>query len=256
MTDLTENKKTNLGTEAALEGSYFVSAYPPFSCWRREAAKEVTGLLQESNSTPEDVPLGLYVHIPFCTVRCLYCYYLSYANKSDDLIDTYVETLIREVKLYGSFDSVAKRPVKFAYFGGGTPSLLSAAQITRLLEGVQRVFPWRAIEEVTFECSPKTIIYEKLQALKDAGVTRLSMGVQQLNDEILRQNGRVHLVSDVKRAYEMITQVGFEVVNLDLIVGLVGESDTMFMESIDQMIEMNPDSVTIYQLAKVLRVSG
>ncbi|MFB3040593.1 MAG: coproporphyrinogen-III oxidase family protein, partial [Candidatus Poribacteria bacterium] len=113
---------------------------------------------------------------------------------------------------------------------------------------VQRVLPWRSVEEVTFECSPTTITSEKLQAMRDAGVTRLSMGVQQLNDDILKKNGRVHLVSDVERAYEMIAKVGFDVVNLDLIVGLVGESNTTFMESLDQMIEMNPDSVTIYQL--------
>lgn len=244
----TNTKNLTPETETPLDGNYFVSAYPPFSCWRKESAKDVEKLLTESNHSQEEVPLGLYVHIPFCTVRCLYCYYLSYANKSDDLIDNYVETLIREAKLYGRFDSVAKRSVKFAYFGGGTPSVLSAVQITRLLEGVQRVLPWSAIEEVTFECSPNTIIYEKLQAMKDAGVTRISMGVQQLNDEILRQNGRVHLVSDVKRAYEMIAKVGFDVVNLDLIVGLVGESETTFMESLDRMIEMNPDSVTIYQL--------
>ena len=150
----TNTKNLTPETEAPLEGSYFVSAYPPFSCWRKESAKDVEKLLTESNHSQEEVPLGLYVHIPFCTVRCHYCYYLSYANKSDDLIDQYVETLIREVKLYGRFDSVAKRSVKFVYFGGGTPSILSAVQITRLLEGVQRVLPWRSVEEVTFAEAP------------------------------------------------------------------------------------------------------
>ncbi|MFQ5640106.1 MAG: hypothetical protein ACE5IR_19170, partial [bacterium] len=82
---LTNNKNLTRETEAPLEGNYFVSAYPPFSCWQRESAKEVAALLNSSNLTPEDVPLGLYVHIPFCTIRCLYCYYLSYANKSDEL---------------------------------------------------------------------------------------------------------------------------------------------------------------------------
>ncbi len=248
MTQSSDNKKLTAETDPPLEGSYFVSAYPPFSCWKKESAKGVEKLLRESNHWQEEVPLGLYLHIPFCTIRCLYCYYLSYANKSDDLVDTYVETLIKEAKLYGRFESFAKRAVKFAYFGGGTPSILSAAQITRLLEGIQRVMPWKAIEEVTFECSPNTTIREKLQAMKDAGVTRISMGVQQLNDDILQQNGRVHLVRDVERAYEMITKVGFDVVNLDLIVGLVGESDSTFMESLERTIAMKPDSVTIYQL--------
>ena len=248
MTQSNNTKNLTPEAEAPLEGNYFVSAYPPFSYWRKESAKDVEKLLNQSNHPQEDVPLGLYVHIPFCTVRCDFCYYLSHANRSDDLLDTYVETLIKEGKLYGRFDSVAKRSPHFVYFGGGTPSILSAAQITRLLEGIQRVLPWSAVEEVTFECSPSTTIREKLQAMKDAGVTRISMGVQQLNDDILKQNGRVHLVRDVERAYEMITKVGFEVVNLDLIVGLIGESETTFMESLDKMIEMSPDSVTIYQL--------
>lgn len=244
--NITENSTTL--SETPLEGNYFVSAYPPFSCWQKDSTTDVEKLLKGSTHSQEELPLGLYVHIPFCTVRCLYCYYLSYAKKSDDLINHYIESLLQEVKLYGDFENIAKRSVNFAYFGGGTPSILSVSQITRLLEGIQRVFPWSAIEEVTFECSPTTIIPEKLIALKDAGVTRLSMGVQQFNDEVLRQNGRVHLVKDVERAYEMITKVGFDVVNLDLIVGLVGETNTTFMDSLDQMIGMNPDSVTIYQL--------
>ena len=248
MTDLTENKKSNLGTEAPLEGNYFVSAYPPFSCWKRDRANEVTGLFTQPDSTAEEVPLGLYVHIPFCTVRCHYCYYLSFAQSSDERVAKYVDALIREVALYTEFNAIANRPLTFAYFGGGTPSILSAAQISTLMAGMKKAFAWQGIEEVTFECSPKTITKEKLQALREAGVTRLSMGVQQLDDEVVKQNGRVHLVRDVEKAYEMIQQVGFDVVNLDLIVGLVGETNTSFMQSLEHLIDMNPESITIYQL--------
>ena len=243
-----ENNLSNCKAEAPLEGNYFVSAYPPFSCWKRESATDVLHILERVDSSPEDSPLGLYVHIPFCTVRCLYCYYLSYAKKSNEVIERYVQALIKELSLYYELTGLSARSVKFAYFGGGTPSILSASQISTLVAGLKKSLPWTTIEEITFECAPKSIDKDKLLALRDAGVTRISMGVQQLDNEVLRKNGRVHLVSDVERAYEMFQKMGFDVVNLDLIVGLVGESDSSFMASIEKMVEMNPASVTIYQL--------
>ena len=243
-----ENNPSNCKTEAPLGGNYFVSAYPPFSCWTRESATDVLHRLERLDSSHEDTPLGLYVHIPFCTVRCLFCYYLSYAKKSSEVIERYVQALIKELSLYYELIDLSTRSVKFAYFGGGTPSILSASQISTLIGGLKKILPWTAAEEITFECSPKSVDQEKLLALRDAGVTRISMGVQQLDDEVLRKNGRVHLVSDVERAYEMFGKMGFDVVNLDLIVGLVGESDRSFMASVEKMVEMNPESVTIYQL--------
>lgn len=248
MTQSNNIENLTMETEAPLEGNYFVSAYPPFSCWKKESAKDVEKLLNESNYLQEEAPLGLYVHIPFCTVRCHYCYYLSFTQSTDERMEKYVDALIREAALYAEFNAIANRPLTFAYFGGGTPSILSADQIGKLMHSLKKSFAWQGIEEVTFECSPKTITKEKLQTLRDAGVTRLSMGVQQLDDEVLRQNGRVHLVSDVERVYEMIQQVGFDVVNLDLIVGLAGETNTSFMQSLEQLIDMNPESITIYQL--------
>jgi oxygen-independent coproporphyrinogen-3 oxidase len=104
------------------------------------------------------------------------------------------------------------------------------------------------VQEATFECAPKSVTEPKLRALREGGITRLSMGVQQLNDEILKKNGRVHLAGDVERAYAIIRRLDFEVVNIDLMVGLLGESDESFMESLERIIQMNPDSVTIYQL--------
>ena len=243
-----ENNLSNCEAGAPLEGNYFVSAYPPFSCWKRKSATDVLHILERVDSSPEDGPLGLYVHIPFCTVRCLYCYYLSYAQKSNEVIERYLQALIKELSLYYELTDLSARSVKFAYFGGGTPSILSASQIRTLFGGLKKSLPWTATEEITFECSPKGIDKEKLSALRDAGVTRISMGVQQLDDEVLRKNGRVHLVSDVEQAYEMFQQMGFDVVNLDLIVGLVGESDSSFMASVEKIVEMNPTSVTIYQL--------
>jgi oxygen-independent coproporphyrinogen-3 oxidase len=204
--------------------------------------------LESPRATADDAPLGLYAHIPFCDVRCMYCYYLSHANKSPDLIDGYIDALIKELAIYRARLSFANRHLSFVYFGGGTPSILSERQIHKLIKQLKALFPWTVVQEATFECAPKSVTEPKLRALREAGITRISMGVQQLNDEILKQNGRVHLASDVERAYEIIRRFDFDVVNIDLMVGLIGESGESFMESLERIIKMNPDSVTIYQL--------
>jgi|CXWL01.1.fsa_nt_gi oxygen-independent coproporphyrinogen-3 oxidase len=228
-------------------GSYFVSTYPPFSQWSPDDISHVERVLAKKAQAP-DVPLGLYVHIPFCAKRCDYCYYLSYADKTQVQHHEYIETLLNELALYRQSPALADRRLSFAYFGGGTPSLLDAASLRSLLEGIQRLFSWDGVEEVTFECAPRSVTESKLRVLQDAGVTRLSLGVQTLDDDVLLLNGRIHSRKDVDHAYEQIRRVGFNVVNLDLIVGLPGESDDSVDQSLDRVIEMSPESITIYQL--------
>ncbi|MEK7730191.1 MAG: coproporphyrinogen-III oxidase family protein [candidate division KSB1 bacterium] len=246
---MNESPRTLLdGIDEPLAGNYFVSAYPPFSCWKKECAPQLEAKLETPLAAEGDTPFGLYVHIPFCDVRCMYCYYSSHANKSPELIENYIDALVKELALYRAKPALANRALGFVYFGGGTPSLLSEKQIHKLFEQLKALFPWQAVQEATFECAPKSVTEPKLRALREGGVTRISMGVQQLNDAILKQNGRVHLTSDVERAYATIRQFDFEIVNIDLIVGLLGESDESFMESLARILTMTPDSVTIYQL--------
>jgi oxygen-independent coproporphyrinogen-3 oxidase len=230
------------------EGNLFVSAYPPFSCWKPEFVPGIDQALRTVSANQQDVPLGLYVHIPFCLQRCEFCYYRSFADPAADTIDSYLNALINEIRIYGELPRIAGRPLAFAYFGGGTPSILSAGQLQRLFQGIQSTFPSTDIQEVTFECSPKTATRERLEKLRQVGVTRISMGIQQLNDDVLRQSGRVHLVEDVKRAYAEIRRCDFDVVNVDLMVGLVGETEESFQNSLDEVIAMTPDSITFYQL--------
>ena len=230
------------------EGNLFVSAYPPFSCWKAECVADVDRALQTAPPDKHEVPLGLYVHIPFCLQRCEFCYYRSFADPASDTIDSYLEALLNEIRIYSELPRLAERPLTFAYFGGGTPSILSVAQLQRLFHGIEAAFPWTDIQEVTFECSPQTATRERLETLRQAGVTRISMGIQQMNDEVLRQSGRVHLVEDVRRAYGEIRRCGFDVVNVDLMVGLVGETEESFRNSLQEVISMNPDSITFYQL--------
>ena len=231
-------------------GRYFVAAYPPFSEWTAAAIDLYAAALGRPPLPSADPapPLGLYVHIPFCVERCRYCYYLSYDREEADSIDAYLDGLISELERYRTFAGVRSRPLEVVYFGGGTPSLLSTARLRRLFDRLHGAIPWRSSREVSFECAPKSVTRDKARLLREAGVTRLSLGVQQLDDEVLRRNGRVHLVADVEAAYAAIRDIGFDVVNVDLMVGLVGETASSFHRSLDRVIELAPDSVTIYQL--------
>ncbi|MCP4506252.1 MAG: radical SAM protein, partial [Fuerstiella sp.] len=199
------------------DGNLFVSAYPPFSSWKSGRLSRLEKVLLTPPQHGHDVPLGLYVHTPFCLQRCQFCYYRSIANPTTETLESYVDAVLEEFRLYGESPALTGRRPTFAYFGGGTPALLSPHQMKRLFGGIQSVFPWTDIQEVTFECSPKTATRDRLEVLREAGVTRISMGVQQMNDSVLQQSGRVHLVDDVARAYDEIRRNDFDVLNLDLI---------------------------------------
>jgi len=227
-------------------GSYFVSNYPPFSLWDRAYVPEVR---QAFTSEPDrSVPLGLYLHIPFCRKRCKFCYFRVYTNQNAKAIERYVEALAREVELLKDQPALQDRPLKFVYFGGGTPSYLSAKQLRFLRDELSRSISWDAADEVTFECEPGTLSLEKVQTLKDIGVTRVSLGVENFDDTILEVNGRAHLSPEVGRAYEWIQQVGFPQVNVDLIAGMIGETDENWHKCVERVREMQPDNITIYQM--------
>ena len=163
------------------------------------------------------------------------------------MVDRYLDVVVREMELYATQPGVKGRPVSFAYFGGGTPSTLSSTQVRQLGDGLRRALAWDNIEEVTFECAPRSVRGEFLESLRMMGVTRVSMGVQSFDNELLKLNGRVHLAEDVSRAYSMIREADFGWVNLDLMCGLLGETEEKWRESIRRVIELGPDSVTIYQ---------
>lgn len=227
-------------------GSYFVSNYPPFSLWDRNYVPEaITAFESEPDRS---VPLGLYLHIPFCRKRCKFCYFRVYTNQNAKAIERYVEALAREMELLKDFPALQDRALKFVYFGGGTPSYLSSKQLRFLRDELSRSVSWDNAEEVTFECEPGTLHLEKLQTLKEIGVTRISLGVENFNDQILEENGRAHLSPEIDRAYEWIQQVGFPQVNIDLIAGMIGETDDNWHRCLERARQMNPDNITIYQM--------
>lgn len=225
-------------------GNYFVAAYPPFSVWEPQQNKAFLNMLEEPAHAE---PLGIYVHLPFCQKKCDYCYYLSYAGQSLGTVNSYLETLVGEMARYSQRVAINSRPVRFVYFGGGTPSILTPEQVRFLFSGLQSCQSWDAVEEVTFECAPRSVRPELLQTLKKCGVTRLSMGVQSFDDRLLKLNGRIHESNDVLRAYEMIRKAKFNWVNIDLMVGMMGELPAQWCDAVHRAIELQPDSVTVYQ---------
>lgn len=227
-----------------LEGNYFVAAYPPFSSWKSAEAPALQNQLR-SDRTP--APLGLYVHIPFCQRKCDYCYYLSYIQKSPACIDNYVNSLLAELDLYKQSSALAGQQLNYLYFGGGTPSLLSPAQLRKLTSGIYQTFSSTLLQEFTFECAPRTVRADFLEALRQAGVTRISMGVQSFDDHLLKLSGRIHLAQDAISAFHRMRSAGLDYINLDLMVGLPGETDESWLSSIRRTLELAPESITIYQ---------
>jgi oxygen-independent coproporphyrinogen-3 oxidase len=228
-------RSARLGSDEPWEGSYFVSTYPPFSWWDAASISDVEHALESRSLPARDQPFGLYVHVPFCVQRCHYCYYLSSVGWASDTVDGYLDAVVQELSLYRVRPRLEGRRPAFVYFGGGTPSILSPPQIRAFLRRLQAIFPWENVEEVTFECAPASVTTSKLRALRESGVTRLSVGVQQLSDHVLAANGRVHRERDVEQAFAVARQVGFDVVNLDLMVGLVGETDETFDRSLERV---------------------
>jgi len=229
-------------------GSYFISNYPPFSQWQSDFVPAAMEALNADPLQTANTPLGLYIHIPFCRKRCKFCYFRVYTNQNAKAIEDYVKALIQELELISQRSAIGNRDLLFVYFGGGTPSYLSSKQLRSLRDRMSEYISWDRAKEVTFECEPGTLSMEKLETLRDIGITRISLGVENFDDKILEENGRAHLSPEVMRAYEWIRQVGFPQVNIDLIAGMVGETDENWSRCIDRALEMQPDNITIYQM--------
>jgi oxygen-independent coproporphyrinogen III oxidase len=227
-------------------GNYFVSNYPPYSFWTEDHVGEAYEAI-ERTPAPE-TPLGVYLHIPFCRKRCRFCYFKVYTDKDANEIESYLKAATRELELYSSKAFIGGRKPRFIYFGGGTPSYISSRQLTRLTDRMRELLSWDEAEEITFECEPGTLTESKLRVIREIGVTRLSLGIENFDDHILEINGRAHGSKEIDRAYHFARSVGFPQINIDLIAGMVGETTDKWLESVRRTLALNPDSVTIYQM--------
>src|SRR5690606_19281390 len=141
---------------------------------------------QALESPPAQVPLGLYLHVPFCRKRCKFCYFKVFTDKNAHDVERYVTALAKEIELVSQKPVMGGRPFRFVYFGGGTPSFLSGKQLTRFVGRQRQSIRWDLAGEVPFECEPGTLREHKAHTLRELGVTRLSLGVEHFDDEILR----------------------------------------------------------------------
>lgn len=232
--------------KATTAGNYFVANYPPFAVWTKEGVADFQQAL-DREPVP-GTPLGLYVHIPFCRKRCHFCYFRVYTDKNSTEIRAYLDAVLRELELVHRRRFVGGRRPEFLYFGGGTPSYLSVEQFTHLADGMRRLLPWDGLKEFAVEGEPGTLTDAKLRALRELGVTRLSLGIEHFDDGILELNGRAHRSKEVYRAYNYAREIGFDQINIDLIAGMLGERGELWTETVGKALELKPDSVTIYQM--------
>jgi len=244
-------------------GSYFVSNYPPYSVWSAEhvpAALRALDTPVGNRGHTAQAPgapglcsapgsgLGLYIHIPFCRKRCTFCYFRVYTDKNSDDVDVYLDALAREAALYAERAALQGRSWDFVYFGGGTPSFLSSDQLRRLIDRISEHWLWEYAKEVTFECEPGTLKKGKLEAIKAIGTTRLSLGVEHFDDEVLVNGGRAHKSPEIFQSYAWAREVGFEQINIDLIAGMVGDTEAKWRATVDQALRLAPDCLTVYQM--------
>ncbi|MBQ8798603.1 MAG: coproporphyrinogen dehydrogenase HemZ [Lachnospiraceae bacterium] len=192
---------------------------------------------------------SLYVGIPFCPTTCLYCSFTSYPlSRFGHQTGAYVEALKKEIQ--ASAGLLRDKRLATVYFGGGTPTALSAEELRDVIRTVKAYFPVEQIEEWTVEAGrPDTITTEKLQMLYDEGISRISINPQTMNQKTLDVIGRMHTTEDICRAYEEARRIGFDNINMDLIIGLTGENAEDVEETLRQIGQMSPDSVTVHTLA-------
>jgi oxygen-independent coproporphyrinogen-3 oxidase len=220
----------------------FTFQYPPFNLLQVKDAD----ILQQRQ------PLHVYVHIPYCKTKCRYCYYKLWAvgDQATDEIDDYLKLLSREIEMASREPQVQACGVRSVYIGGGTPSLLSLDQLTRLFAVLKRSFSFTENYEICLEANPdeNVLTPDKLALLKNLGVTRLSIGVQSLDDRILKLNGRAGSADEFYRAYENAKSLGFHVINLDFMSGMLGENWTNWKQQFDTILSLRPENVSMYKL--------
>lgn len=189
--------------------------------------------------------LALYLHIPFCAAKCAYCDFASYPNRQD-VWRGYMDALLDELR--GWRLALEDRELATVFIGGGTPSLLPAGEIARLMDGVRQCALVRGDAEITMEANPGTLTPEKLKSCRAAGVNRLSLGAQAMDDRLLRSLGRIHTAKDVAEAVDLARRAGFDNVSLDLMYALPGQSMDDWARTLDAALALAPEHLSAYSL--------
>ncbi len=191
---------------------------------------------------------GIYLHIPFCKSRCSYCDFATDVYRNTETVERYVNAIIKEVQSSKSKVQDSKIEADTIYFGGGTPSLLSAKQLEKILEAVHKKFTIEKNAEITIEMNPATVSLETLREYKSLGVNRASFGVQTFNDISLKLLARGHDSNDARRTFELLRRANFENVSFDLIGGLPHQSLKDWENNLNEALKLNPEHLSLYLL--------
>ena len=241
MYELREQGLEDEAAERAMRETFYVSPE------KARLLSDILAMQRGLIDTPDN-EYDLYIGIPFCTTRCAYCSFASGELGKGLLVEPYLNALKREMALDAALMDELGLKIRAAYMGGGTPTALTAPQLDGLLKEANRLFP--GAREWTVEAGrPDTIDRDKLQALIDNGVMRISVNPQTFSDETLRVIGRAHTAAQTVEAYELARRMGFHHINMDLIAALPGEDEAAFMKSLARTIELAPESVTVHTLA-------
>lgn len=189
--------------------------------------------------------ISIYVHIPFCSSKCYYCDFTSFTNQKSR-IEEYINSLITELSIYK--EKLEDYRIKTIFIGGGTPSVIDAKYIYKVLEYIYRNFNTHEDMEITMEINPGTLDREKLNIYKEANINRMSIGLQTFNNDILNKLGRIHSAEDFFRSYDILNRVGFENINVDLIFNLPDQTIAMGMKDVETLVNLGVKHISYYSL--------
>lgn len=202
----------------------------------------------------EEKEIGLYIHIPFCKQKCYYCDFTSYANK-EELVERYIKCLKKEILQYANENKIMSEHgleeryvIKTIYIGGGTPSAIGEVYIINVLDTIKDNFKMRDNAEITIEVNPGTVNKDKLESYRECGINRLSIGLQAVQDDILKCIGRIHTYKDFENTYEYAREVGFDNINVDLMINLPNQTLDDVKESVKTILSLKPEHISVYSL--------
>lgn len=189
--------------------------------------------------------IGIYIHIPFCMKKCFYCDFVSYANK-EDMIEKYIKALEKEIKIKAEENKLLK--INTIYIGGGTPSFIDSKHIVYIINAIKESFNVKENAEITIEVNPGTVTKNKLEDYIKCGINRISIGLQTTNNELLKQIGRIHKYEQFLETYNLIRMVGFNNINVDLMLALPNQTIKDLEDSLNKVIMLKPEHISVYSL--------
>jgi len=193
------------------------------------------------------IPLGVYIHIPFCVRKCYYCDFCSSAH-SEEVKLRYVDALKKEISSPTARKYFSNHRIESIFFGGGTPTCIPSECLVDLLETVDRYYSVSDDTEITTECNPGTVMYEDLLTLRHGGFNRLSIGLQSVNDRELKSLGRIHSFNDFDKTFNNARMAGFSNISLDLMYGIPLQNETSFDKTLERVMDYSPEHVSAYAL--------